>query len=294
MHREPSSIRGLNFFGQWKSGKKLHRLPRHKNPGLEIVFVSKGELRWEVEGRALTVGADTLFYTLPWQVHGGVEEVQPSSEISYVCIELAGDCSRPRSRFGFHPAFGFSAGEEKVVSGALTRSRVQAVPASGPVAGLFAYFFAVAEERAPLRESCTREIIKLLIFELAGCTETHARPGTAQEAERRVRNFVRVLAARFTEPWTLATMSEACRLGRTQFAQILKKQVGDTPVTHLNRLRIGAAQKLIRESDKSITEIALEVGFNSSQYFATVFKEFIDMDARTFRTRQGRHLPGGR
>ena len=79
-------------------------------------------------------------------------------------------------------------------------------------------------------------------------------------------------------------MSEACRLGRTQFSQLLKKHTGDTPITYLNRTRLREAQRLLRESQKSITEIALAVGFNSSQYFATVFKEFTDMDARSFRT----------
>jgi AraC-like DNA-binding protein len=40
---------------------------------------------------------------------------------------------------------------------------------------------------------------------------------------------------------------------------------------------------MLRESEKSITEIAYEAGFNSSQYFATVFKQFTDTDARSFR-----------
>jgi AraC-like DNA-binding protein len=103
------------------------------------------------------------------------------------------------------------------------------------------------------------------------------------EAERRVRKLIDILVARDAEPWTLPSMSAACRLGRTQFSQILKKQTGDTPVTYLNRLRLREAQRLLRHSTKPITEIALVVGFNSSQYFATVFKEFTGMDARSFR-----------
>ena len=43
------------------------------------------------------------------------------------------------------------------------------------------------------------------------------------------------------------------------------------------------AQELLRKSRKSVTEIALEVGFNSSQYFATVFKEFTGTEARALR-----------
>ena len=81
-------------------------------------------------------------------------------------------------------------------------------------------------------------------------------------------------------------MSAACGLGRSQFAGLLKKVTGDTPVTFLNRLRVQRAQELLRQSAKPVTEIAFEVGFNSSQYFATVFKEFAGMEARTFRKEQ--------
>src|ERR1700761_3040132 len=111
--RRPVPIRGLDFYGQWKPDKKLHVLARHKNPGLEIVLVSKGQLRWEVEGREVNLGADMLFYTLPWQAHGGVEPSQPSNEISYFCVVLDRNHAKPRGQFGFHPAFGFSTAEAK-------------------------------------------------------------------------------------------------------------------------------------------------------------------------------------
>jgi AraC-like DNA-binding protein len=287
MRRASATIPGIKFYGQWKSGKKLHSLPRHKNPGLEIVHVSKGELRWEVEGREVTLGADTLFFTLPWQVHGGVEELQPSSEISYFCVALAKEYSRPGPRFGFHPAFGFKPSEEKIISSTLVRSKTQALPAGEETAWLFHYFFKMTHEISQLQQSRAREIIKLLIFDLANRSVMESlSEKRISEAERRVRRIAEMLALHFENNWTLATMSEAAQLSRTQFAQLLKRATGDTPITYLNRLRVREAKKLMRESNKSITEIAHEVGFNSSQYFATVFKEFTGTAARSFRAGQ--------
>jgi AraC family L-rhamnose operon regulatory protein RhaS len=287
MHRQPTAIRGLRFYGQWTSDKKLHRLPRHKNPGLELVLISKGELRWEIEGREFKLGADTLFYTLPWQTHGGVEEMQPSSEITYFCVALKKVYPRPCRRFGFAPELGFTTDEEKRISLALTGSRVQAVPAGAQLRSLFDYFYRSAESRDLLGPSRARECVKLLLLDLAG---RKARRGTvdlsAWGTERRVRDFARELARRHAEPWTLESMSAACGLGRSQFAGLLKKLTGDTPITFLNRLRVHRAQELLRESAKPVTEIAFEVGFNSSQYFATVFKEFTGKEARTLRRKQ--------
>ncbi len=284
MHRQPKAIRGLQFFGQWNSGKKLHRLARHKNPGLEVVLISKGELRWEIEGREFTLGPDTLFYTLPWQAHGGVEEVQPSSEISYFCVTLNRNYPQPCKRFGFAPEFGFTAAEEKWISTALIRGRSQAVPAGDEVRAFFDYFFKGAASPDHLGSSRARESIKLLILDLASRKGSRGQTRLSPPgAERRVRDFAHNLARRYAEPWTLESMSAACGLGRSQFAGLLKKLAGDTPVTFLNRRRVQRAQELLLASGKSVTEIALEVGFNSSQYFATVFKEFTEMDARTFR-----------
>jgi AraC family L-rhamnose operon regulatory protein RhaS len=138
-----------------------------------------------------------------------------------------------------------------------------------------------------LRQSRARDTIKLIVSNLANLVASQRSADSEPvEAERRVRKFMPVLAARHAEPWTLRSMSSACRLGRTQFSQILKKQTGDTPIIYLNRLRLREAQRLLVKSTQSITEIAFAVGFNSSQYFATVFKEFTGVDAGTFRAQK--------
>jgi AraC-like DNA-binding protein len=279
-----SPLRGVVFFGQWKAGKKLHRLPRHKNPGLEIVLVSKGEPKWQIEGKEVTLRANTLFYTLPWQEHGGVEEVQPSCEISYLCVTMAKPYLKPQRRFQFHKAFGFTSAEEGAISSALTGRRTQALSADSEASWLFDHFFQIANGPPLLRQSRARDAIKLIIASLANIAAAgKSSESRIFEAERRVREFTRVLTLRHAEPWSLQSMSGACRLGRTQFAQLLKKHTGDSPMTFLNRVRLREAQRLLGKSDQSITEIALAVGFNSSQYFATVFKEFTDIDARSFR-----------
>lgn len=279
-------MEGIEFYGEWKATKKAHRLPRHRNPGLEIVLIAKGEFKWGVENQEVQLRANTLFYTLPWQEHGGVEELQPSCEIFYLCLTLAKEYVKPQRRFGFHTVYGFTPAEERAISSALTGSGMQAIPADSEAAGLFSQFFKIVNEPGPFQRSRARDTIKLMITYLANAVATGRNAESRMfEAERRVRQFANVLAVRYAEPWTLKSMSDTCRLGRTQFSQLLKKHTGDTPVTHLNRLRLREAQRLLANSAKSITEIALEVGFNSSQYFATVFKEFTDMDARSFRAR---------
>jgi AraC-like DNA-binding protein len=48
--------------------------------------------------------------------------------------------------------------------------------------------------------------------------------------------------------------------------------------------KIEAAQKRLRAGGDSITQIAMDLGFVSSQYFATVFKRIAGQTPRDYRT----------
>jgi AraC family L-rhamnose operon regulatory protein RhaS len=66
-------------------------------------------------------------------------------------------------------------------------------------------------------------------------------------------------------------MASSCGLGRTRFSQLLQRITGDTPITLLHRLRVERARVMLRETDLSVTQIAQQCGFVTSQYFARVF-----------------------
>jgi AraC-like DNA-binding protein len=69
-------------------------------------------------------------------------------------------------------------------------------------------------------------------------------------------------------------MAAACGLARTRFAELVREVTGETPIRLLNRARVRRARQLLVRTDRSITEIAHACGFASSQYFATVFRQF--------------------
>ena len=82
-------------------------------------------------------------------------------------------------------------------------------------------------------------------------------------------------------------MAEDCGVKRTQFAKITKQLTGYPPTQYLNRIRFKRACELLRNSDMSITDIAFECGYNTSQYFTETFKK----NARITPSEYRRHLP---
>ena len=64
---------------------------------------------------------------------------------------------------------------------------------------------------------------------------------------------------------------------------LFRKSTGETPHQFLLARRIERAEALLRSSDRSITDIAMDLGFSSSQHFATAFKKKKGVTARDVR-----------
>jgi AraC-like DNA-binding protein len=103
-------------------------------------------------------------------------------------------------------------------------------------------------------------------------------------AHRSVSILLDALRANSGELWTLEDMADKCGMGVTSFVKYCRKITNQTPIQYLNELRIErAAEMLATDAGKSITDIAFECGFSSSQYFATVFKRRFHCSPREYR-----------
>ena len=61
---------------------------------------------------------------------------------------------------------------------------------------------------------------------------------------------------------------------RARVFQLFKSELGLTPNDCLQRIRIEKATEMHKDPSRSITEVALATGFNSSQYFSTAFRRY--------------------
>lgn len=84
--------------------------------------------------------------------------------------------------------------------------------------------------------------------------------------------LISTLEQRFNEPWTLEKMARLARLSRTSLLRVFRQATGKSPIDYLIGLRIEAAKRLLRQSEISMTDIALDTGFGDSNYFARQFR----------------------
>ncbi len=125
-------------------------------------------------------------------------------------------------------------------------------------------------ENTPGREAALRALLMELIVFLAraytGSAATEAR------ALLRVGNVIGALEHDYARSWSLTDLISIAHMSRSHFMRIFRRATGQTPIEYLIRLRLQKAMELLRQSDLSVTDIAIDVGFNDSNYFTRQFK----------------------
>ena len=99
-------------------------------------------------------------------------------------------------------------------------------------------------------------------------------------------NHEQALRKNLSHQWTVEEMAAMVGLGTTTFTEKVKNYSGFSPLNFLITIRISEATKLLKQSDLSVTDIALETGFYSSQHFATTFKKLTGYTPRDFRKKK--------
>jgi AraC-like DNA-binding protein len=124
------------------------------------------------------------------------------------------------------------------------------------------------------------KLLELIVYLSRAYIETDT---TEAHALLRVGHVIGVLENEYARDWKLDDLVSIAHMSRSNLMRIFRKATGQTPIDYLLRLRIQQAMHLLRNSDLSITEIALEVGFNDSNYFSRQFNRIVGRTPRSFR-----------
>ena len=91
--------------------------------------------------------------------------------------------------------------------------------------------------------------------------------------------------AHFAEPISLATIAAVAHMNESAFCRYFKLHTRKSYITFLNEFRVQQACRLLVQSEKSVVEIALEVGFNNISNFNRQFKKVMNCTPKAYRHR---------
>jgi AraC-like DNA-binding protein len=109
----------------------------------------------------------------------------------------------------------------------------------------------------------------------------------SDQAQALVRKAMAYIHSHYADPLTREELARFVGMSDDYLTYCFRQELGMTPIDYLNRYRVLQAQRLLRETNQSITTIALEVGFSSSSYFSRMFRRLTGRSPDEYRRAGG-------
>lgn len=135
----------------------------------------------------------------------------------------------------------------------------------------------------------TKQLFQTLIIKLLRHKSTLANYHgiSLQSGDSALSEAMNYIASNFQNNISLTDIAGRLHLNPSYLSQKFKAVNGISFKEYINTIRINHAEKLLLETNKSITEIALECGYETSNYFGDVFKKTNGISPSQFRKIKG-------
>lgn len=236
-----------------------------------------------VQNSALNPSAGALSAYIANEGAEYVAHYRPGAQTRAVSITVAPDYYRDllRERFGDVPdvrrAFSLIDGRRDFPELIALFKQIRAYRGCGMAAELF-YEGAVAEALALVIERA--EALDRASDDAPTRKRLSQADGAALDA---VAAFMRT---HLGEQITCDTLARRACMGRTKFKEAFKARFGVTPASYLAELRMERAMELLREIDKPIAAVALEVGYRKPGSFTEAFTRATGVLPSAWRARE--------
>lgn len=121
-----------------------------------------------------------------------------------------------------------------------------------------------------LPDTCIKYIYNLLITIVddkfsKGRINNQFSPHVKKAVEYSIKNF--------DSPISIDSICNELNINKSYFCKIFKSETGYTFTNFLNIFRVEKSKKLLKNSNMSLLDVAVSVGFNSQNYYSSVFKK---------------------
>ena len=114
-------------------------------------------------------------------------------------------------------------------------------------------------------------------------SRTHMLPPVKTEDQKRISTICNFLCEHYEEGIDYARLTKKLHMSQPAICRFFRRATGRTMTEYVNGYRISVAANLLRETDKSILEIAFEVGFGNYSHFNRQFQRSKGKTPRLFR-----------
>lgn len=228
----------------------------HIHPDVELLYVLSGELTVSAQ-ETYSLGAEDFILLPPYQLHhvaadgAQVLSLYLSGQLLRTLYPDSSACS----------LFCVSNDAHRAPEHALIRQLL---------AELFGYYTSESKTQRYLFWDSCLQLLELL-FQLYSTDK--APSDTPDTVYHRVARIMQYVAEHYAESLSLGEMAQREYVTPSYFSKMFKDCVGCTFMQFVEQLRLSHAVQEMSNTDKSITDIALDNGFSNTNHFIRVFRK---------------------
>ena len=246
--------------------------------GIRFYYVIEGKFEWMIDHRPFVLYPGDVALILPGQEFGsenGIFEIGSFSWI-HVSVQKSGKGEMMPGEWS-----SLSKSEGLAIGKILFRNSIPVISKFNEAGRILKY---IQNELFAQEIGCHARINHLVDELFIHLTRQLTRQSnTGRDFPKTFMNLEQALRQNLSHQWTVEEMAALVGLGTTIFNEKVKSYSGFSPINYLINIRVSEAIKLLKRPEISVTDIALDTGFYSSQHFSTTFKKLTGYTPSEFR-----------
>jgi AraC-like DNA-binding protein len=263
---------------------QLNSLSPSSAESIRIYYVLEGKFDWTINGQLHKLYPGDLAVILPGQLLGSEKGFLDIGSLFQLCIRVERESKSGKLLLGHWS--GLSESEWRTIGTIMQLNKTSVLLNARDAAAILTRLHEELMQQQIGYATRVNHLLDELLIVIA-------RQSNRQSNQRRdfPETFMKVeatLRKDLTHQWTVEEMAALVGLGTTAFTERVKSYTGFTPLNYLINIRISEAMKMLNRDELSITEIALDLGFYSSQHFSTTFKKLTGYTPAEYRKRNAK------
>nr|WP_314464762.1 AraC family transcriptional regulator [uncultured Clostridium sp.] len=247
-------------------------IPFHWHDGLQITWVYEGELEHCINGDTFHLTGDKLLFVNSHQLHRSKTVHQDAKTL---CINFSQEIFQPQILKKLilplleNPSFPYTL-----------------LPLKPHQTALLKQFLNWKNE--PLGYFSVMNFLSQ-IFEIMLNEFEESKDPSNYEEMKLFHTILDYVHSQYAEPLTVKQIADHVLINKNRLTGLFKKYTNMPPLKYLNEYRLYIAKNIIIHTDKSISEISADVGYNQISHFIKQFRNSYGLSPLKYRNKYGEH-----
>ncbi|MDR2654595.1 MAG: AraC family transcriptional regulator [Oscillospiraceae bacterium] len=152
------------------------------------------------------------------------------------------------------------------------------------IASLILNIMDLYRKKGEMYQECAKDIMAALMIQVARLTASEDQDREYENSSNMfITNALNYIGENFKYKIQISDIARACHLSETHFRRLFRQSMNMSPLAYLNLVRIEASCKMLRLTNASIQDIAMNCGFDTLPTFNRNFQKIMNASPQQWR-----------